>query len=130
VTDQGWLAALTAGLIVALATGACETLYPISHTAQVRGAISGTLNGPRGDLSRRTIVAVDAVTAKEYRTRTNNVGDYTLQLQPGHYHVVVRHRAHESPARGPGVIDLGPGDIKSDQDLYLVGPGDDGTLLK
>ena len=88
-----------------------------------RATISGRLRvgGPSSSASaNRVLVASETNTGEVYRTRTNDIGDYTFFLPPGRYRLDVTLSSSEALARSNPVLELHPGQIKSDVDIDVV----------
>ena len=87
-----------------------------------RGTISGSVRAPGAEhtAADRELVAVNIVTGREYRTHSNDVGDYTVEVPPGRYRVDLTLRPREVLSTRPDVLDVESGGVKADVNIVIA----------
>lgn len=87
-----------------------------------RGTISGSVRAPGAErtTARREVVVVNTVTGHEYRTHTNDVGDYTVEVPPGRYRVDVTLRPREVLSTRPDMLDVESGGVTADVNIVIA----------
>lgn len=112
--------ALLIPLVLVLALGCARTTRNLD--AKPHGTISGrlTLSGGPSSLNRRVVIATNTKTGHDYRTRTNDVGDYTFLVPSGRYRLDVTLGPSETLADPNPVIELHDDDIKADVNIAIV----------
>ena len=87
-----------------------------------RGTISGSVRAPGAErtTAHREVVAVNTSTGREYRTHTNDVGDYTVEVPSGRYRIDLTLRLREVLSTRPDVLDVDAGGVKADIDIVIA----------
>jgi len=111
------------GLVVAaLTAGTALGCIHRTSSPSASATISGTLHEPDAPsaVARRDVVAVNTVTGRSRRTRTNAGGGYTFLVPPGTYRLNVVLRNGEVLSNWPNPITVEAGSISADADLIIA----------
>lgn len=115
-----------AGTVLAFGAG-CRTAGPLvgGDREPANGTISGSVAGPDGvaPVRDRLVEAVEVETGDRYPTTTSSTGGYTIELPPGRYRLEVDLADGEELASGPGVVEVGEGQLVTGVDFVLGGAG-------
>jgi hypothetical protein len=109
-------------VVIALLAAGCETLAPMPVVAGRHATLAGVVRGPDG-VADRLVEAVDVDTGWRKGVWTNSAGAFRMLVPPGCYRIEVALGPSEAVAKGPGVIEVGPGDLRRNVDVVLGGAG-------
>ena len=109
-------------LVIVIAATGC--LAKGTHIPDQPGTISGAVSAPglQNAVADREIVFTDATSGRRYTTHTNNVGDFTIQVPQGRYHVNLTMRPGETMANKIDDVGVTAGGVKADVNLVIATP--------
>jgi hypothetical protein len=119
-------AGLSAALVALAAASGCHTSKPVVDLGSkpaARGTLTGTVStrDRAVPIAGRDITVTNTETGEVHKTRTATDGGFTIEVPRGKYRVEVSLRGDEQLATGPGIIDLGRGDIDSHIAFVIMG---------
>lgn len=109
-----------------LLTGACRQGAPVvelsARSPEARGLLTGLVRGPEGTspVVGRDVQIINTETGARHTAQTADNGGFTIQLPAAKYRVELPLRDGETLVKRPGIVDLGKGDLDSQQVEFVL----------